>query len=58
MTGTARALKQLAQVAMRERLSREGADTMAWSADQFRSFVHAEVAKFGKIIRDAGVKAE
>ncbi len=43
---------------MRERLSREGADTMAWSADQFRSFVHAEVAKFGRIIRDAGVKAE
>jgi tripartite-type tricarboxylate transporter receptor subunit TctC len=43
---------------MRERLSREGADTAAWSADQFRDFVHAEVTKFAKIIKEAGVKSE
>ena len=43
---------------MSEKLSREGADTAAWSADQFRTFVHGEVAKFSAIIREAGVKAE
>jgi tripartite-type tricarboxylate transporter receptor subunit TctC len=43
---------------MSEKLSREGADTAPWSADQFRTFVHGEVAKFGAIIREAGVKAE
>ena len=44
--------------AMRERLAREGADAMPWSADEFGGFVRTEVAKFGKIIRDAGIKAE
>ncbi len=43
---------------MKERLSREGADTVAWSADQFRDFVLAEVAKFSRIIKEAGVKVE
>jgi tripartite-type tricarboxylate transporter receptor subunit TctC len=43
---------------VKERLASEGADTAAWSADQFRTFVNAEVAKYAKIIRDAGVKAE
>ena len=43
---------------MSEKLSREGADTAAWSADQFRTFVHGEVAKFSAIIREAGVKVE
>ncbi len=43
---------------MSEKLSREGADTAAWPADQFRTFVHGEVAKFSAIIREAGVKVE
>lgn len=43
---------------LRERLSREGADTASWSAEQFRSFVNAEIAKFARIIKEAGVKAD
>ena len=43
---------------MSEKLSREGADTAPWPADQFRTFVHGEVAKFSAIIREAGVKME
>jgi len=43
---------------MSEKLSREGADTASWPADQFRTFVHGEVAKFSAIIREAGVKVE
>lgn len=41
-----------------ERLSREGADPAPWSVEQFRAFVQAEVAKFSRIIRDAGVKPD
>lgn len=43
---------------LRERLAREGADTASWSAEQFRSFVNAEIAKFARIIKEAGVKAD
>ena len=43
---------------VRERLAREGADTAAHSAEQFGSFVRAEVAKFAKIIKDSGATAD
>ena len=43
---------------VKERLAKEGADTAPWSAEQFRTFVNAESAKFAKIVKDAGVKAE
>ena len=43
---------------VRERLVKEGAEPQSWSADRFREFVVADTAKFGKVIRDAGVKAE
>ena len=43
---------------VKDRLSKEGADTAPWNAEQFRAFVAADVAKFGRIIRDAGIKAD
>jgi tripartite-type tricarboxylate transporter receptor subunit TctC len=43
---------------MKERLSKEGAETASWSADEFRSFVHSEIDKFSRIVKEAGVKAE
>ncbi len=43
---------------MKSKLATEGADTSSWSADQFRTFVYSEVAKFARIIKEAGVKAE
>ncbi len=43
---------------MREKLLREGAEPTDWSADRFRDFVVAETAKFAKVIKDAGVRAE
>jgi tripartite-type tricarboxylate transporter receptor subunit TctC len=50
--------RALTALEMKVKLASEGADTAPWPADQFRTFVHAEVAKFGKIIKDAGVKAD
>ena len=54
----AEVVRALTAPEMSEKLSREGADTAPWPADQFRTFVHGEVAKFSAIIREAGVKAE
>ena len=54
----AEVVRALTAPEMSEKLSREGADTAPWPADQFRTFVHGEVAKFSAIIREAGVKVE
>lgn len=43
---------------MKDWLARQGAEAMPWSAEEFRHFVNAEIAKFGKVIKEAGVKAD
>ena len=43
---------------MRERLAQQGIEYRAMSREQFADLVRADVAKWGKFIRDAGVRAE
>ena len=50
--------KAFGRADVRERLVKEGAEPQSWSAERFREFVVSDTAKFGKVIRDAGVKAE
>jgi hypothetical protein len=45
------------QPAIRERLLVEGAEPVGNTPDQFRAFIDAEIAKWGKIIRGAGLTA-
>ena len=47
----------LQQPAIRERLLAEGAEPVGNTPDQFRAFIDAEIAKWGKIIRGAGLTA-
>ena len=47
----------LQQPAIRERLLAEGAEPVGNTPDQFRTFIDAEIAKWGKIIRGAGLTA-
>lgn len=47
----------LQQPATRERLLAEGAEPVGNTPDQFRAFIDAEIAKWGKIIRAAGLTA-
>jgi len=43
---------------MRERLSHEGADVVGGSPERFGAFYRAEIEKWGKVIRAAGIKLE
>lgn len=42
----------------RERLSREGTEVIANSPEQFEKFMRAEVEKFAKVIKAAGIQAQ
>ena len=42
----------------RKRLSGEGAESLNLTPDQFAKHITAEIAKWGKVTRDAGIKAE
>ena len=46
----------LQQPATRERLLAEGAEPVGNTPDQFRAFIDAEIAKWGRIIRGAGLQ--
>ncbi len=48
----------LAEPAIRERLLALGAEPLVMSAEQSAAFVAAETAKWGKVIRTAGIKIE
>ena len=48
----------LAQPATRDQLAAQGLDVDARSADQFGRIVRDDIARWGKIIRDAGIKPE
>ena len=43
---------------LRERLAREGADTVPYSAEQFGGFVRGEIAGFSRIIKESGATAD
>ena len=42
----------------RERLVNMGVDIIANSPDEFAAYLRAEIARYTKIIKDAGIKAE
>lgn len=43
---------------MKERLHALGADPAPTTPDQFDAYVRTEVAKFKRIVQDAGIKPE
>jgi tripartite-type tricarboxylate transporter receptor subunit TctC len=43
---------------MRERLIAQGAEPLGGSADDLRKYLAGEISKWGKVIRDAGIKAD
>jgi tripartite-type tricarboxylate transporter receptor subunit TctC len=42
----------------RENFAHIGADTLESSPEEFTRFMREEIAKWGKVVRDAGVKRE
>ncbi len=50
--------KILTQNDVRERLIGQGADPEHTSPEQFSSYIRAELAKWGKVIREANIRAE
>ena len=50
--------KALADPGVKEKLVNLGNDTMDMSPRQFSDFADAEIAVYGRIIRDAGVKPQ
>ena len=50
--------KTLAGPEVRERLAQQGLEHQQMTREQFADLVRADVAKWGKFIRDAGVRAE
>jgi len=43
---------------VRERLASEGGEALGGSPEQFASFLKAEHAKWGRIVRESGARAE
>lgn len=43
---------------VRERLAREGAETAPNSPEQFGKFIQSEIAKFAKIVKESGARAD
>ncbi|HEY1288208.1 MAG TPA: tripartite tricarboxylate transporter substrate binding protein [Burkholderiales bacterium] len=50
--------KALSETQVRERLAQQGIEYRETTREQFAELVRADVAKWGKFIRDAGVRAE
>ena len=50
--------KVLREPEVRERLSAEGAEIIAGDPEQFAAYLKSEIAKYAKVIKDAGVRAE
>jgi tripartite-type tricarboxylate transporter receptor subunit TctC len=48
----------LTDATLRERLAREGAVPLPSTPEEYAADIEAEEKKWGKIVRDAGVKAE
>jgi tripartite-type tricarboxylate transporter receptor subunit TctC len=43
---------------VRERLAAEGGDALGGSPEQFASFLKAEHAKWGRVVKESGIRAE
>jgi tripartite-type tricarboxylate transporter receptor subunit TctC len=54
----AAAKKALADPAMKDKLAEQGIVAVGSTPDEFRAFVAEEVARWGTVIKDAGIKAE
>jgi len=52
------AAKAISERQVRERLAQQGIEYLEMTREQFAELVRADVAKWGKFIRDAGVRAE
>ena len=50
--------KALADPAMKDKLAEQGIVAVGNTPDEFRAFVAEEVARWGTVIKDAGIKAE
>jgi tripartite-type tricarboxylate transporter receptor subunit TctC len=50
--------RALAAPDLQQRLVSQGAEPLAGSPDQFAAYLKSEVAKWGKVVRDAGVQPE
>ena len=50
--------KTLLQKDLREKLSQQGMQVELIAPEKFAEVLRADVARWGKIIRDAGIKAE
>ena len=50
--------KVLQQADIRDRLSKDGAEPVASTPEEFAAFIKAETAKWAKVVRDAGIKPE
>ena len=48
----------LAQPEFRERLQAQGFDLVGSSPEEFRAAIQSEIAKWGKVVRDAGIRTE
>ena len=50
--------KTLSQKDLREKLSQQGMETELMTPEKFAEVLRADVVRWGKIIRDAGIKSE
>jgi len=51
-------VKMLAQAEVKERLATLGAEGVGSSPDEFRAFVKAEITKWARVVKEAGLKVE
>jgi tripartite-type tricarboxylate transporter receptor subunit TctC len=50
--------RALAASDLQQRLASQGAETLAGSPDEFAAYLKAEIAKWGKVVRDAGIRPD
>ena len=48
----------LAQPAVKDRLAVLGAEIVASTPREYGAFIKSEIAKWGKLVREAGIRAE
>ena len=51
-------VKLLNSTEVKERFARQGVEVRTSTPEQFSAFLNSEVARWGKVIRDAGIKAD
>jgi tripartite-type tricarboxylate transporter receptor subunit TctC len=51
-------VKVLADAALRGKLADQGFEPVGDSPEEFAAYIKAEITKWGKVIRDAGIQAE